>query len=113
LVRKFYASLLYHGDQRYESCGKVRLTNTIDAEPQITPYEFVVAQSAASTSHISGVRDTFARLKINVLGDDHCAVAVALLPYVKLPTAQSGLGKRCVEGGLIVCYHRSGRRREA
>jgi len=39
-----------------------------------------------STTSVAGFGDTFARLKINVLGDDYGAVAVALLPYVKLPT---------------------------
>jgi hypothetical protein len=81
---------------------KLGLTNTIDAELQITPYESVVTKSAANTTSVSGYGDTFARLKINVLGDDHGAVAVAFLPYVKLPTAQSGLGNGHVEGGLIL-----------
>src|SRR5580658_5192703 len=81
---------------------KLGLTNTIDAELQITPYESVVTHSASGTTSISGFGDTIARLKINVLGDDHGAIAVALLPYVKLPTAQSGLGNGHVEGGLIL-----------
>ncbi len=37
-----------------------------------------------------------------MLGDDHGAVAVALLPHVKLPTAQSALGNGRVEGDLIL-----------
>jgi hypothetical protein len=81
---------------------KLGLTNTIDAELQVTPYQSAVTKSAATTTSVSGVGDTIARLKINVLGDDHGAVAVALLPYVKLPTAQSGLGNGSVEGGLIL-----------
>ncbi len=81
---------------------KLGLTNTIDAELQITPYESLVAKSAANTTSVSGVGDTLARLKINVLGDDHGVIAVALLPYVKLPTAQSGLGNGRIEGGLIL-----------
>jgi hypothetical protein len=81
---------------------KLGLTNTIDAELQITPYESVVTRTGSSTTSVSGVGDTVARLKINVLGDDHGAVAAALLPYVKLPTAKSGLGNRSVEGGLIL-----------
>jgi hypothetical protein len=44
----------------------------------------VVTKSAANTTSVAGFGDTFARLKINVLGDDYGAVA--LLPYVKLPT---------------------------
>ncbi|MGA2564728.1 MAG: transporter [Steroidobacteraceae bacterium] len=81
---------------------KLGLTNTIDAELQLTPYESVVTHSASGTSSISGVGDTFARLKINVLGDDRGAIAVTLLPYMKLPTAQSGLGNGRVEGGVIL-----------
>jgi hypothetical protein len=81
---------------------KLGLTNTIDAELQITPHESVVTKSAASTASASGIGDTYMRLKINVLGDDHGAVAAALLPYFKLPTAQSGLGNGRVEGGLIL-----------
>src|ERR1022692_1895432 len=81
---------------------KLGLTNTIDAELQITPYESVITKSAANATTVSGIGDTFVRLKINVLGDDHGAVAVALLPYVKLTTAQSGLGNGKVEGGLIL-----------
>jgi len=81
---------------------KLGLTNTIDAELQLTPYESVVTHSASGASSISGFGDTIARLKINVLGDDQGAIAVALLPYIKLPTAQSGLGNGHVEGGLIL-----------
>jgi hypothetical protein len=81
---------------------KLGLTNTIDAELQVTPYETALTKTAASTTNVSGYGDTIARLKISVLGDDRGAVAVALLPYVKLPTAQSGLGNGSVEGGLIL-----------
>jgi hypothetical protein len=81
---------------------KLGLTNTIDAELQIIPYESVATRSAAGTVTVSGFGDTYARLKINVLGDDHGAVAVALLPYVKVPTAQSGLGNGRIEGGVIL-----------
>jgi hypothetical protein len=81
---------------------KLGLTNTIDAEWQVTPYQSAVTKSTTTTTSISGVGDTIARLKINVLGDDKGAIAVALLPYVKLPTAQSGLGNGSVEGGLIL-----------
>jgi len=81
---------------------KLGLTNTIDAELQVTPYESVVTKSAAGTMTVSGIGDTFARLKINVLGDDQGPQAAALLPYIKLPTAHSGLGNGRVEGGVIL-----------
>ena len=81
---------------------KLGLTNTIDVELQVTPYESIGSRSAAGVANVSGIGDTFARLKVNVLGDDHGDVSVALLPYVKLPTARSGLGNGKVEGGLIL-----------
>ena len=81
---------------------KLGLTNTIDVELQLTPYESVATQGAAGTARQSGLGDTFARLKINVLGNDQGAFSVALLPYIKLPTANSALGNGKVEGGLIV-----------
>jgi len=81
---------------------KLGLTNTIDAELQVTPYESAVTQTAAATTRLAGVGDTFARLKVNLLGDDGGAVALAVLPYVKLPTARAGLGNGKVEGGVIL-----------
>jgi len=81
---------------------KLGLTNTVDGELQITPYESVATTSAGSTTTVAGVGDSLLRLKFNVLGDDGGDVAAALLPYVKLPTARSELGNGKVEGGLIV-----------
>jgi len=81
---------------------KLGLTNTIDAELQITPYESAVTPTGAATTRLAGVGDSIARLKINLLGDDRGAVALALLPYVKLPTARAGLGNGKVEGGVIL-----------
>ncbi len=81
---------------------KVGLTNTIDAELQITPYESAATKTAGRTTRLSGLGDTYARIKVNVLGDDHGDLAIAILPYVKLPTAQSMLGNGRVEGGLIL-----------
>jgi hypothetical protein len=81
---------------------KLGLTHAVDAELQFTPYESTANQNAGQTTSVRGVGDTVARLKVNVLGDDQGDVAVALLPYLKLPTARSGLGNGKVEGGLIL-----------
>lgn len=81
---------------------KLGLTNAIDAELQITPYESVSAQSAANRTRLAGIGDSFARLKINVLGDDAGAIALTVLPYVRLPTAHAELGSGGVEGGLLL-----------
>ncbi len=82
--------------------SKLGLTNTLDAEVQVTPYQQAMTRAAGATMRVSGWGDTVVRLKANLLGDDGGAVAVALLPYVKIPTARSGLGNGSVEGGFIL-----------
>ena len=81
---------------------KVGVNNTIDAELQITPYKSVTTKTAAREMSLSGSGDTFGRLKINVVGDDQGTVTMAVLPYVKFPTARSGLGNGKLEGGIIL-----------
>jgi hypothetical protein len=83
---------------------KLGLTNTIDGELSIVPYETITTKDRATgvTTRASGVGDLYGRLKINVLGDDSGDVAVAFVPYVKAPTAPLGVGNRAVEAGIIV-----------
>ncbi len=49
-----------------------------------------------------GFGDVTVRLKHNLWGNDGGATALALMPFVKLPTNTNGLGNNAVEGGLIV-----------
>jgi hypothetical protein len=56
-----------------------------------------------SEPHLDGWTDIEIRLKCSLRGqDDNDPVAIALMPYVKLPTASRGLGNNDVEAGLIV-----------
>ena len=87
---------------------KVGLTNTIDAELQITPYESFATKSAAGRVSLSGVGDPVGRMKINVLGDDQGAVSIALLPYIKFPTARYWLGNGKVERRSLTRSRRIG-----
>jgi hypothetical protein len=80
---------------------KLGLTSTTDFELQVTPYQSVRTSSAAGAAALSGVGDTYAKIKVNLLGDDRGDVAAALMPYVKIPTARMGLGNGDVEGGLV------------
>ena len=48
---------------------------------------------------LSGVGDVVVRLKQRLTGGD-TPVQVALIPFVKLPTARQGIGNRKLEGGL-------------
>jgi hypothetical protein len=82
---------------------KLGLTNTIDAEVNIAPWETITSKDRAThrTVRASGVGDLYIRVKANLLGDDGGDVSFALVPYVKVPTAPNGVGNGAVEGGLI------------
>jgi len=76
---------------------KYGLTDSVDFQ-WVTP--------AWHTEHgLNGWTDSELRLKWNLTGqDDDPAVAVALMPYIKLPVARRGLGHNDVEGGLIIPF---------
>jgi hypothetical protein len=82
---------------------KLGLTNNLDFEVNIAPYEQVAVHDAASgiTTTSSGVGDLFLKAKLNLLGDDGGNVGVALEPYVKVPTAPLGVGNGAVEEGIL------------
>lgn len=74
---------------------KYGLTESMDLQ--------LVTPAWHSEPHLNGWFDTELRLKCSLCGQDDAApVAVALMPYIKLPTASHGLGNNNVEGGLIV-----------
>jgi len=50
----------------------------------------------------SGAGDLYVRTKWRLFKDAERGVALAVMPYVKLPTNSGGVGNRSVEGGLIV-----------
>lgn len=51
-----------------------------------------------------GFGDVELRLKHNLWGNDGGGTALALMPYIKLPTANGALGNGEFEGGLIVPF---------
>lgn len=51
-----------------------------------------------------GYGDTEVRLKYNFWGNDGGDTAMALMPFIKIPTARDDLGNGEVEGGLIVPF---------
>jgi hypothetical protein len=81
---------------------KLGLTSTVDLEVQLTPFQAVIARSTTGRSAASGWGDSVARLKVNLIGDDGGALAIAAMPVVKVPTARAALGNGAIEGGLIV-----------
>lgn len=87
---------------------KIGLTNNIDLQTVIESYTRVRVRDnlTNSTASVSGFGDVTSRLKINLWGNDGGGSAFALMPFIKWPTNQHGLGNDSVEGGLIIPYAR-------
>lgn len=78
---------------------KVGLTESTDIQFIFDPYIYHDADGGASTD---GVGDVQIRLKWNIWGNDGGRTALAIMPFVKLPTASDDLGNEELEGGVIV-----------
>jgi hypothetical protein len=83
---------------------KLGVTNALDLEVSIAPYEQVTTHDSVGgvRTDAGGVGDLYLRAQWNLLGDDGGAIAAALYPFVKLPTAPSTIGNGAVEEGMIV-----------
>jgi len=89
---------------------KVGLTNRSDFQCVIEPLLQVtttdrVAQTT-TTERVRGFGDITLRYKWNFWGNEGASSALAVMPFVKLPTAKTGLGNDSVEGGVILPYSR-------
>ena len=76
---------------------KVGLSDRSDLQIGVTPYIDI----RSGSSHLSGAGDVTVRYK-HRLTATKAPVQVALIPFVKLPTAKRGIGNRKLEGGLAV-----------
>jgi hypothetical protein len=84
---------------------KIGLTNNIDFQAIITPYATAKAEvTGAPAQEFKGFGDTVLRLKTNIFGNDGGAAALAVMPFVNLPTNSGGLGHKLLEGGIIVPF---------
>ena len=82
---------------------KLGLTRTLDVEANLAPAITVTTRDRATgaRTRVTGIGDVFLRAKVNLAGDDGGAVAMALVPYVKIPTARAGIGDGAVEEGVL------------
>jgi hypothetical protein len=97
------------GDTRVESSIapvnlKAGLCNRVDLQMVLETYTSVRTHVRATrrVERQRGFGDITLRLKANMWGNDEGRTALALMPFVKLPTNQDDLGNNSVEGGLIV-----------
>ena len=83
---------------------KLGLTNSIDFEVEFNGYLNAATHSNLNGALISnghGFGDTFFKTKFNIFGNDGGTFALALIPFVKAPSAAPGLGNGVVEGGVV------------
>jgi Putative MetA-pathway of phenol degradation len=83
---------------------RLGLTENMDAELNIAPYEEVVTHDHLTDARVDvfGLGDTYVRLKASLVGNGQGTFSAALDPYVKIPTAPSTIGDGAVEGGMVV-----------
>lgn len=83
---------------------KVGLLNNLDAQMIIETFNIERTRDRLTGLHErrAGFGDLTMRLKYNVWGNDGGSTALAVMPFIKFPTNQDGLGNHAVEGGVIV-----------
>ena len=81
-----------------DSNFKIGLTNDIDLQLVVTLFE----RERGGGVDDSGIGDLITRVKWNLWGNDGGKTALAVMPFVKAPTASHDLGNDHVEGGVIV-----------
>ena len=80
---------------------KLGLTNRTDLEVALAPINFnrSTDRTSGTRSEFNGFGDVYTRVKFNLLGDDGGDYALAVVPYVKAPSAARGIGNDHWEGG--------------
>ena len=83
---------------------KVGLLHNVDLQLILETYTHarVKDRVANTVEKMSGFGDVTTRLKLNLWGNDGGRTAFALMPFVKFPSNQDGLGNHSVEGGIIL-----------
>jgi hypothetical protein len=85
---------------------KVGVLNNVDFQLVLSPYQWqrIEDKTTGITEKGSGFGDITPRVKVNLVGNDGGFFALALIPFVKIPTAQDRLGNGAVEGGVGIPY---------
>jgi hypothetical protein len=79
---------------------KVGLTDKSDLQVTWTPYVEARTRGPGVDDKLDGVGDIWVRYKAQVYAQGKATIA--LIPYVKVPTARRGLGNDKVEGGVAL-----------
>ena len=83
---------------------KVGLCNRADLQVGLETFNDIRTEDrvAGSRTLQRGFGDIVTRLKVNFWGNDGGDTAGGMMPFVKFPTSQDGIGNPDVEGGLIL-----------
>jgi hypothetical protein len=81
---------------------KLGLTQNSDFELALAPMNLNRAtnRTAGTTTSLFGFGDVYARVKYNLMGNGGGDLGLAVVPYVKAPTASRGIGNNHWEGGI-------------
>jgi hypothetical protein len=85
---------------------KFGMSNTFDVELDLAPLVLVRTHNSVTgrTKTLSGVGDLILRGKWAAIGNSGSDFALAIDPFLKLPTARAGIGNGAVEGGIVVPF---------
>lgn len=85
---------------------RVGVTRRVEAQVLLDGYLDVKLEDRTGRARRqpSGFGDVTLRAKLNLWGDDGGATALALIPFVKVPTAADGVGNGAFEGGLLLPF---------
>lgn len=85
---------------------KIGVLNNVDFQLVLQPWTWLRIKNEATgaVDTDAGFGDITPRIKVNLTGDDGGFFALALIPFVKLPTAQNNLGNGAFEGGVGVPF---------
>jgi hypothetical protein len=78
------------------------ITRNLDLQVGAELYLTQKFDAAGFTERTSGIGDVYVRAKYRFYESNDTYTAVAVLPYVKIPTNSGGVGNDSVEGGVIV-----------
>ena len=84
---------------------RIGLLNSLEVQLVLEPYNQVYErEDEGDSTKQRGFGNTTVRLKYNVWGNDHGRTALALTPFVRIPTSQDGIGSDIVEYGVAIPF---------
>jgi hypothetical protein len=82
---------------------KYGLSQQVDLEASLAPLQIVRTAVAGQQAHtIAGIGDLYLKVKYEFVNAHDGDLQIGAFPYVKLPTAQTGIGNGGVEIGMLL-----------